>query len=144
MASERLGLRWSALMEDPNAALFGGQFSQAPIVMVNRTTSGALLVTVSALLNRAVLEPQFLAYLLLVEAYDNFAVYDGGGSGLGVDLDHLLHGVEIGTDILLGKIDVSLRQELYLFVADRSAGCRIDDHVLCGHSPPLFANVSPS
>ena len=29
---ERLGLIWSALMEDPNAALFGGQLSQAPIV----------------------------------------------------------------------------------------------------------------
>ena len=68
-----------------------------------------MLVTVSALLNRSVLEPELLAYLLFVEPYDDFAVYDGGGCGLGVDLDHLLHGVEVGTDILLGKIDVSLR-----------------------------------
>jgi hypothetical protein len=77
--------------------------------MVYRTPSGALLVTVCALLTLAVLEPQHLAYLLFVEPYDDFAVYDGGGGGLGVDLDHLLHGVEVGTDILLDKIDVSLR-----------------------------------
>ncbi len=76
---------------------------------VYRTPSGALLVTVSALLNPPVLEPQPLANLFLIEAYYHLAVYDGGGGGLGVDLDHLLHGVEVGTDILLDKIDVSLR-----------------------------------
>ena len=53
--------------------------------------------------------PEHLAYLLFVEAYDDLAVYDGGGGGLGVDLDHLLHGVQVGADILLDKIDVSLR-----------------------------------
>ena len=47
--------------------------------------------------------------MLFVEPYDDFAVYDGGRGGLGVDLNHLLHGVEVGTDILLDKIDVSLR-----------------------------------
>ena len=74
-----------------------------------RTTSGALLVAVSALLNRVVLELQLLAYPLFIEPYDDLAVYDGGGGGLGVDLDHLLHGVQVGADILLDKIDVSLR-----------------------------------
>jgi hypothetical protein len=64
---------------------------------------------VSALLNRALLEPELLAHLLFVEAYDDLAVYNSGGGRLGVDLDHLLHGVEVGTDILLGKIDVPLR-----------------------------------
>ena len=53
--------------------------------------------------------PEHLAYLLFVEAYDDLAVYDGGGGGLGVDLDHLLHGVEVGTDVLLNEIYVSLR-----------------------------------
>ncbi len=46
--------------------------------MMYRTSPGALLVTVYALLTRAVLEPELLAYLLLVEAYDDLAVYDGG------------------------------------------------------------------
>ena len=55
------------------------------------------------------LEPQLLAYLLFVEPYDDLAVYDGGGGGLGVHLDHLLHSVEVGANILLDKIDVSLR-----------------------------------
>ncbi|CAA9453404.1 MAG: hypothetical protein AVDCRST_MAG78-3686 [uncultured Rubrobacteraceae bacterium] len=55
------------------------------------------------------LEPQLLANPLLVKAYDDFAVYNGGGGGLGVDLDHLLHGVEVGTDVLLGELDVVLR-----------------------------------
>jgi hypothetical protein len=68
-----------------------------------------LLVTVSALLNRSVLEPELLAYLLFVEAYDDLAVYDGGGGRLRVHLDHLLHCIEVGTNILLDKIDVSLR-----------------------------------
>ena len=77
--------------------------------MVYKTPSGALLVTVSALLNRAVLEPQLLANLFLIEAHYHLVVYDGGGGGLGVDLDHLLHRVEVGADILLDKIDVSLR-----------------------------------
>ena len=81
-----------------------------------------------------VLEPQLFAYLHFVEPYNDFAVYDGGGGGLGVDLDHLLHGVELGTDILLDKIGVSLRQKLYLCVADRSARRRIDDYVLGWHS----------
>ena len=57
----------------------------------------------------AVLEPQLLTYFLLVEPYDDLAVYDGGRGGLGVHLDHLLHCIEVGTDILLDKIDVSLR-----------------------------------
>jgi hypothetical protein len=39
-----------------------------------RTSPGALLVTVYALLTRAVLEPELLAYLLLVEPYDDLAV----------------------------------------------------------------------
>ena len=77
--------------------------------MMYRTSSGPLLVTVYALLTRAVLEPELLAYLLLVEPYDDLAVYDGGRGGLGVHLDHLLHGVEVDTDILLDKIDVPLR-----------------------------------
>jgi hypothetical protein len=46
--------------------------------MMYRTSSGPLLVTVYALLTRAVLEPELLAYLLLVEAYDDLAVYNGG------------------------------------------------------------------
>ncbi len=74
-----------------------------------KTPSGAFLVTFSALLNHVVLDPEHLAYLLFVEPYDDFAVYDGGGGGLGVHLDHLLHGVEVGANILLDKIDVSLR-----------------------------------
>ena len=56
-----------------------------------------------------VLEPQLLAYLPFVEAYDDLAVYDGSGGGLGVDLDHLLHGVEVGADVFLGELDVVLR-----------------------------------
>jgi hypothetical protein len=55
--------------------------------MVNETASGALLVTVSALLNRVVLEPQRLAYLLFVESHDDLAVYDGCGGRLGVHFD---------------------------------------------------------
>ena len=77
--------------------------------MVYETPSSALLVTGSALLNHVVLEPEQLAYPLFVKPYDDFVVYDGGGGGLGVDLDHLLHCVEVGTDILLDKIDVSAR-----------------------------------
>ena len=46
--------------------------------MMYRTSPGELLVTVYALLTRAVLEPELLAYLLLVEPYDDFAAYDGG------------------------------------------------------------------
>ena len=46
--------------------------------MIYGTSPGALLVTVYALLTRAVLEPELLAYLLLVEAYDDLAVYNGG------------------------------------------------------------------
>ncbi len=52
-----------------------------------------------------VLEPQLLAYLPFVETYDDLAVYDGSGGGLGVDLDHLLHGVEVGADVFLGELD---------------------------------------
>jgi hypothetical protein len=74
-----------------------------------KTPSGAFLVTVSAVLSHVVLEPEHLAYLLFVEPYDDFAVYDGGGGGLGVHIDHLLHSVEVGANILLDKIDVSLR-----------------------------------
>ncbi len=74
-----------------------------------RTPSGAFLITFSALLNHVVLEPEHLAYLLFVKPYDDFAVYDGGGGRLGFHLDHLLHGVEVGANILLDKIDVSLR-----------------------------------
>jgi hypothetical protein len=99
-----------------------------------KTPSGAFLVTVSALLSHVVLEPEHLAYLLFVKPYDDLAVYDGGRSGLGVHLDHLLHCIEVGTDILLDKFDVSLRYEPYLCVADASAGRRIDDDVLGGHS----------
>ncbi len=80
------------------------------------------------------LETEQRVDLPFVEAYYHLAVYDGGGGGLGVHLDHLLHGVEVGTDILLGKIDVPLREKLYLCVADASAGRRIDDYVLSGHS----------
>ena len=46
-----------------------------------KTPSGAFLVTVSTLLSHVVLEPEHLAYLLFVEPYDDFAVYDGGGGG---------------------------------------------------------------
>ena len=76
---------------------------------VYETPSGALLATVSALLNRVVLESEHLADLLFVETYDDFAVCGGGGGGLGVDLDHLLHGVEAGMGVLLNIIDISLR-----------------------------------
>jgi hypothetical protein len=76
---------------------------------VYETPSGALLATVSALLNRVVLESEHLANLLFVEPYDGFAVYGGGGGALGVDLDHLLHGVEAGMGVLFSIIDISLR-----------------------------------
>jgi hypothetical protein len=56
-----------------------------------------------------VLEPQLLAYLRFVEPYDDLTVYDGGGGGLGVDLDHLLHGVEVGADVLFGELYIILR-----------------------------------
>jgi hypothetical protein len=64
---------------------------------------------VSALLKGAVLEPEHLAYLFFIEPYDDLTVYDGGGGRLGVHLDHLLHGLEVRTDVLLGEIDVPLR-----------------------------------
>jgi hypothetical protein len=54
------------------ASLYGEQNN------ANRTTPNALLATVSALLNRAGLEPEHLAYRLFVEPYDDFAVYVGG------------------------------------------------------------------
>ena len=57
----------------------------------------------------SVLEPQLLAYLTFVEAYDDLTIYNGSRRRLRVHLDHLLHGVEISADILLDKIDVSLR-----------------------------------
>ena len=72
---------------------------------VYETPSGALLATVSALLNRVVLESEHLADLLFVETYDDFAVCGGGGGGLGVDLDHHLHGVEVGADVFLNELD---------------------------------------
>ena len=56
-----------------------------------------------------VLEPEHLAYLLFIEPYDDLAVYDGGGGRLGVDLDHLLHGVEVGANVLFGELDIVLR-----------------------------------
>ena len=74
-----------------------------------KTPSGAFLVTVSTLLSHVVLEPEHLAYLLFVETDDDFAVNDGSRRRLRVDLDHLLHGFEVGANILLDKIDVSLR-----------------------------------
>jgi hypothetical protein len=77
--------------------------------MVYETPSGALLVTVYALLNRAVLEPEHLTYFLFVEPYDDLAVYYGGRGGLGVNLYHLLHCIEVGADVLLGEFDTSLR-----------------------------------
>lgn len=77
--------------------------------MVYETPSGALLVTVYAVLNHAVLEPEHLAYFLFVEPYDDLAVYYGGRGGLGVNLYHLLHCIEVGTDVLLGEFDTSLR-----------------------------------
>jgi hypothetical protein len=52
-----------------------------------------------------VLESEHLAYLPFVEPYDDLTVYDGRGGGLGVDLDHLLHGVEVGADVLFGELD---------------------------------------
>ncbi len=55
------------------------------------------------------LEPQQRAYLLLVEAYYYLAVYNGGRGRLGVHLDHLLHCIEVGADVLLDKINVPLR-----------------------------------
>ncbi len=55
------------------------------------------------------LESQLLADLLLIEAYYYLAVYHGRGGRLGVYLDHLLHGVEVGADVLLGEFDVVLR-----------------------------------
>jgi len=76
---------------------------------VYETPSGALLATVSGLLNRVVLESEHLANLLFVEPYDDFAVYGGGGGALGVDLDHLPHGVEAGMGVLFSIIDISLR-----------------------------------
>ena len=92
------------------------------------------------------LEPKLLAYLFLIEPYDDLAIYNGSWRRLRVDLDHFLHGVEVGADVLLDKVDISLRQELYLCVADRSAGRRVDDYVVFGHSSssPLLANASPS
>ena len=51
------------------------------------------------------LESQLFADLPFVESYDDLAVYNGGGGGLGVDLDHLLHGFEVGAYVLLGELD---------------------------------------
>ena len=59
--------------------------------------------------NRVVLEPEQLAYPLFVKPYDDFVVYNGGRGGLGVHLDHLLYCIEVGTDIFLDEIDISLR-----------------------------------
>jgi hypothetical protein len=77
--------------------------------MVYETPSGALLVTVYAVLNRAVLEPEHLAYFLFVEPYDDLAVYYGGRGWTGVNLYISCIAVEVGTDVLLGEFDTSLR-----------------------------------
>ena len=74
-----------------------------------RKASSALLITGPAQPNRVVLEPEQLAYPLFVKPYDDFVVYDGGRGGLGVHLDHLLYCIEVGTDIFLDEIDISLR-----------------------------------
>ncbi len=58
----------------------------------------------------AVLDPQLLAYLLFVEPNDDLAVNDGGGGGLGVDLDHLLYGVEVGADVFLNELELARRE----------------------------------
>jgi hypothetical protein len=57
----------------------------------------------------AVLDPQLLAYLFLVEANYDLSVYNGSRRRLRVDLDHLLHSVKIGTNILFYEMDDSLR-----------------------------------
>lgn len=103
------GQRRTSSLPCPSHHFTAVTVSVGTVVYGERNSASALLVTVSALLNHDVLEPEHFAYLPFVEAYYDFAVYDGGGGRLRVHLDHLLHCIEVSTDILLDKVNVPLR-----------------------------------
>ena len=91
--------------------------------------------------------PQHRAWLLFVGPYDDLAVYDGSGGGLGVDLDHLLHGVQVGADVFLDEPD-RVRTPLTLVVPRLTAtavkGCEGHARVVTSAMPPdpnLLQNV---
>ncbi len=79
------------------------------LVSVLRWDSGRQLCTLDEVFRASRSKPEQRVDLAFVEAYDDLAIYYCGGGGLRVHAHHLLHGVEVGADVLLGELDVVLR-----------------------------------
>ncbi len=86
---------------------------------------------------RLLLQTQLLGEFATGEAYDNFAVYDGGGGGLRVQRYQFLESVGVRLDVLLGELYVVLGQKLCLLVAGPSTGLGVYDYFAFGHGSPF-------